>query len=519
VDAADELLGWESATVDLYSEAEDTVRTVFEADVIDGRRVRIAEKCSSPCPATPMARRVALEGAKLILRDSTNTAPGDMVAFGDVARRSSSLIFVPMRTGSVAVGVLSIQSYTPHAYDERDLRTVQALADHCGGALQRTSFQKALADSERQYRLLVEKVNDGIVIATDGRLRFINDRFARMLGYEVAELLGADYVSVFAGGSPPLPGHDVLLVAPEGEVSARYETQMLRRDGSVVDVEVNVALIPDYEGAPASFAVVRDSSERKAAEKERFRSNALYETLINSSEDYIFLMDRDMRYLQVNDAIEKRYGIRKSERVGRTLYELVEGEQLEFYAGHIRKVFTTGQPVRYDDQGIVRGRFISTETLLSPIFDREGNVDGVVGVSRENTERRSAEQALRESEERYALATRGANDGIWDWNLQTNQIYYAPRWIEMLGLEQSKVSDGPHEWFDRVHPDDLPQLHADMDAHLSGACPHFENEHRMRHGNGEDRWMLARGLCVPRCHGQGLPHYRIAERHQHPQAC
>ena len=108
----------------------------------------------------------------------------------------------------------------------------------------------------------------------------------------------------------------------------------------------------------------------------------------------------------------------------------------------------------------------------------------------------SMARKLRESEERYALAVRAANDGIWDWNLKTNEIYYSIRWKEMLGCKDDEVGTAPNEWFKRVHPDDYKQVQANLVSHLKGLTPHFECEYRIQHSNGTYFWVLSRGLAV-----------------------
>jgi diguanylate cyclase (GGDEF)-like protein/PAS domain S-box-containing protein len=104
--------------------------------------------------------------------------------------------------------------------------------------------------------------------------------------------------------------------------------------------------------------------------------------------------------------------------------------------------------------------------------------------------------ALRESEERYALSARGANDGLWVWDLPANDVYYSPRWKSMLGYQEEQIGASPEEWFSRVHADDAEILRRALDLHLRGMTPHFENEHRMITSSGEERWMLSRGLAV-----------------------
>jgi diguanylate cyclase (GGDEF)-like protein/PAS domain S-box-containing protein len=105
-------------------------------------------------------------------------------------------------------------------------------------------------------------------------------------------------------------------------------------------------------------------------------------------------------------------------------------------------------------------------------------------------------QALRESEERYALSARGANDGLWVWDLRADEVYYSPRWKAMLGYKEDEIGASPEEWLTRVHPDDVVLLRTAIDRHLRGETPHLESEYRMRCRDGSDRWMLSRGLAV-----------------------
>ena len=109
---------------------------------------------------------------------------------------------------------------------------------------------------------------------------------------------------------------------------------------------------------------------------------------------------------------------------------------------------------------------------------------------------KQAEEALRESEERYALAVRGANDGLWDWDLVADSIDFTPRWKSMIGYQEEEIGDQPSEWFDRIHPEDLEEVRSALDAHLVGQTAHFESEHRIRHKENEYLWVLCRGIAV-----------------------
>jgi len=103
---------------------------------------------------------------------------------------------------------------------------------------------------------------------------------------------------------------------------------------------------------------------------------------------------------------------------------------------------------------------------------------------------------LANSEERYALAVRAANDGIWDWDIPTGRIYYSPRWYEILGLPDNLADETFARWLTLVHEEDVPRVQTAVEEHLSGQTKYLQVEHRMRHADGTWRWVLNRGLAI-----------------------
>jgi PAS domain S-box-containing protein len=117
-------------------------------------------------------------------------------------------------------------------------------------------------------------------------------------------------------------------------------------------------------------------------------------------------------------------------------------------------------------------------------------------IEHELEQRRATEERLRESEERYALAVRGADDGLWEWDIGSDRVYYSPRWKSMLGHTEDEIGESIEEWRGRIHPDDREATLAALETHLDGATARFENDHRLRHKNGRYRWVLARAATL-----------------------
>jgi diguanylate cyclase (GGDEF)-like protein/PAS domain S-box-containing protein len=144
---------------------------------------------------------------------------------------------------------------------------------------------------------------------------------------------------------------------------------------------------------------------------------------------------------------------------------------------------------------------------LTEAFSLLGARSGGRAVARSAIEARSLGVARRGQEERYAVAARGANDGLWDWDLATDTLYCSPRWHAIVGIQDGGDVERPALWFDRVHPDDLPGLKAVLDDHLQGRSDQVTYEARVRDDDGTYRWTLCRGMALRRADGKP---YRVA---------
>ncbi len=222
--------------------------------------------------------------------------------------------------------------------------------------------------------------------------------------------------------------------------------------------------------------------------------------------DPLVVCEADGTIRLVNAAAVTVLGYPAERLVGRRIEALLDGTPDD---RHPLSVGFAGHPVRDAETVFVSagGEQIDVSVSVSQIPAVDGRPMGFVVSARDIRARKRAAEALRESEERYALAARGAKDGLWDWDIRSGRVYYSGRWAEALGVRGTDMAPTLDAWLDRVHADDREQLEAELEAHLKGVTPHFTHEHRVRHTDGSWRWMLVRGLAVRGPDGKA---YRIA---------
>ena len=219
------------------------------------------------------------------------------------------------------------------------------------------------------------------------------------------------------------------------------------------------------------------------------------ERILDTMADPMLVCDEGGRIRVANEAVTTIFEYDEKELLGRPLSSLAATSDDTQLADSIAQCEQIARD-READFETNDGERVEVSLSNNRLRDRRGDMVGVVVIARDIRRRKQTKAALERSRKRYQLVAEGANDGIWDWDLQDDTIFYSDRWLEMLGYDDEQIDDDPDEWFERIHPDDREEVEAQLRAHLEGHTDQFESEYRMRRRDGEYRWVRTRGLAV-----------------------
>jgi diguanylate cyclase (GGDEF)-like protein/PAS domain S-box-containing protein len=277
----------------------------------------------------------------------------------------------------------------------------------------------------------------------------------------------------------------------EPPITNDYALQFLLGGLAVSILLFDIALMVDSRRADA--AAVSELMTRRLRESE-----ARIRAVVDHAPDGIITFDADGNISTFNPGAERVFGYPAGEVWGRRIGTLLPSwwpETTQSEGPSPAELDTSDLSGSKEVEGRRKDASIvpieltvsRMETAKTPTF---------TAIIRDISERKQAEEKLRRSEERYSLAAWASNDGLWDWDLRTDEVYYSPRWKSMLGFDESEIEGRPPEWIRRLHDDDRQHFERILQTHLEGDTPHFEVEYRIRHRDEAYRWMLCKGVAV-----------------------
>ena len=330
--------------------------------------------------------------------------------------------------------------------------------------------------------------------------------------------LGAILYEILTG-TPPFAGdstEDVLRkVREEAPASPR---QLWADVPAVLEVVCLRALAKHPADRPAAAADLAlavqgwQEFERRKAEEALRESEALYQSLVECLPCCVVCKDLDGRFTFANQKFFAQFGTTLEAFIGKTDFDVFPRELAEKYRRDDRAVLDSGQVLDIVEEHVTpKGEKLYVQVMKTPLYDLDGNPIGIQGIFWDVTERRCAEEELRKSRERYELAVMGSQDGLWDWNLETGEIYLSGWYKSVLGWEEHEFPANIGEWERRLHPDDREPTAMARQAHLEGRTRSYETEFRLLHKDGSYRWVRSRGVAVSAADGRPC---RMAGSHE-----
>ncbi|MBT0654400.1 PAS domain-containing protein [Geomobilimonas luticola] len=214
--------------------------------------------------------------------------------------------------------------------------------------------------------------------------------------------------------------------------------------------------------------------------------------------DVDVLLPRDMKEIlaSIDTGGEVHQWIREQE-IDNLAYQVNVYHASQFQA--VRLYINDITALKLTQERLVR----TNEELEKRVASRTADlIQTIERIQQESAERLKAENELRQSKQRYILAVQGANDGIWDWDIEHDSAFISPRWKSMLGYGDNELTDIVREWKELIHPDDFQRSIDTVNAYLAGNTKDYQQEYRLRHKDGSYRWILTRGTCVRGAEGK-----------------
>jgi PAS domain S-box-containing protein len=444
-----------------------------------------------------------------------------------------------------------------HALLERSLALSSKEMQDLYVQLKQTSDTQ-LARERNKLQAVLHSLGDGLcVVDSAWKIQMTNQPAELLLGETALALIDHPVYQRISPGPEEFREECLITDAtfPPLESGEPYRTDdglLVRADGQLVPISLVVTPMLSDQGVMGAVLVFRDISHQKHIERERLHTEGLLRRIqtalselaknaqvyggsfqdavqavtrvaaecLHTERVSIWFFTDDRSGIQCADLYQlatrkhsqglalnatdypKYFQELETERVVAADDAQADTRTAEFTVGYLAPLGITSMldvPIRSEGRmvGVICHEHIGPKrhwTMEEQHF--AASVANTVALAIEAADRRKVEQALRTSEGRLMTTVQSTNIGIWDWDLNTNNVYLSPEWKRQLGYEDHELGNMFQVWESRIHPEDHDQALGAIDAYLSGRESQLEIEHRLRHKDGSYRWILARGTMI-----------------------
>ena len=321
-----------------------------------------------------------------------------------------------LRAGDEVFGFLNVASTHAEPPDERDIQTLGTLAAEMESLFNRLRAEEARQESEEKYRDILENIQEGYYeVDLAGNFTFFNKALCRLLGYSEEEMLGMNYRQYYRDEAAIARVYEVYnRVFRTGTAFQMFDWRAFRKDGAEVVLEVSISLMRDAANEPIGFrGIVRDVTERKQAEEALREAEERNRALLNAIPDHMFRVKRDGTVVDFKGDLGAASGVWPREAImGATVWDVLPEDVARQVMDHVTRSLETGGIAAFEFQFGDGENLRDYETRI--VVSGE---DEVMAIVRDISERKQAEQALRESEERYRELFENANDIVYTHDL------------------------------------------------------------------------------------------------------
>ncbi len=370
-------------------------------------------------------------------------------------------------------------------------------------ALRQRHEQELRKAAEENLRLAraIASVSDGVLITDpnqpDNPIIYSNPAFERITGYQPEEILGGN-CRFLQGAGTDSEALSLIRTAIAQRREVKATLLNYRKNGQPFWNELKISPVFSDQGDLLYFVGIQtDITQRKQAEEALHRREQQFKALVENTPDLIIRCDRQLRYVYVNPAVERITGTRAQVFLGKANQELGYSKELcQLWDETLIKVFETGTEQAIEYQAPSVSGLLTFQSRVVPEFDKDGSIQYALVVSREISQLKQAEAALRQSEERFQLIARATNDAIWDWDLLTDAVWWNESVDTLFGYCASQVGPDASWWYEHIHPEDRERVVEGVHAAIASSDSFWSDAYRYSRADGSYADVLDRGYII-----------------------